>query len=421
MKKYILLVSGLLLGLLLWQCQRDINGLPDNNKPVLKNLNLTADEHNLAGSTQQFGFGLFHEVNAQKGDTNIILSPLSVSMALGMTLNGSANTTYDSMAQTLGFAGMSNQAVNEAYLGLISKLISADDKVLFELANSIWYRNTFDVLQEFIDVNTTYFNAQIFPADFNDPATVDLINNWVNEKTHGKITQILDQIDPLAVMFLMNAIYLKAVWTYQFDKDNTLDGYFFSENGGASLPCKMMNIRGFWDYYEDEQLQAVDMPYGGGNFSMTVLLPKADIASVNDVISDLNEQRWQEIISHFTADSGNIALPKFKLHFDVTLNDALKQMGMGVAFNPTQADFTRINPQADLYISFVKHKTFIQVDEEGTEAAAVTIVGVYVTGTHEPPPGFTMCMDHPFVFVIREKTSGAVIFMGKIVAPKWEE
>jgi len=419
-KKYFLLVLSVITAFSLWQCRRDISGLAENTARALHNLNLTAEEMQLAGSTQPFGFNLLQRVNAEKGDSNIILSPLSVSMALGMTLNGADSSTYDSMASALGFSGMSNQDINKACFGLTGKLMAADDKVQFELANAIWYRNTFDVLQDFIDVNRNYFNARVSPADFNDPGTVDMINNWVNEKTHGKITHILEQIDPQAIMFLINAVYLKALWTYQFDKEHTVDGSFHSEDGGTSRPCTMMHIRGLWEYYEDEQLQAVDMPYGNGNFSMTVLLPKTDIASVNDVIAGLDAPRWQHIITHFTADSGSIALPKFKLRFDIKLNKALTQMGMGIAFDPGRANFARINPLTDLYISFVQHKTFMQVDEEGTEAAAVTIVGIYETSIQEPP-GFTMRMDHPFVFIIREKTSGALIFMGKIVAPEWAE
>ncbi len=420
MKKRILLVLTVIIGLAVWQCSRNINGLTSRNGRELKNLHLSKDEIAIANQSQQFGFNLLQKIDEQVQNSNIIISPLSISMALGMTLNGASGSTYDSMATVLGFSGMSDQTINTAYQGLIGKLRTADRHVLFELANSIWYRNTFTVLQDFIHVNRDYFDARIFPADFSDPATVNRINDWVKEQTHQKITNIIDHIDRDAVMFLMNAIYLKAIWMYKFDTKNTRDDRFYAEGGDSSLPCRMMHIRGKFDYYEDARLQAVDIPYGNGNFSMTLLLPKTGVLSVQDLISGLDNTRWQQIINHFNADSGDIALPKFKLRFHITLNPMLEALGMANAFNPAQADFSRINPTARLFISFVKHKTFIQVDEEGTEAAAVTIVGMWTTSVN-PPQGFMIFMNHPFVFILREKTSGSILFMGKITDPRWEE
>jgi serpin B len=411
----LLLISGLFL----INCSRDlssINDIDDNPKKQIRAL--TQNETQLVESCKKFGLKLFKKIIEEQPDRNIFISPLSVSMALGMTLNGPDGETYTAMQQTLEFEGMTNQEINEAYQSLIDLLINLDDKVLFEIANSIWYRNTFNVKQDFLETNQEYFDAEIAALDFNDPASVDIINNWVSEKTHDKIEKIINSIDPLTVMFLINAIYFKGTWQYEFDKENTEDDVF-NLSGGGTVDCKMMKIRGRFDYYEDDDVQIIDLPYGDGDFSMTIFLPKPGV-DIDEFTGALDESRWQNYLTSLNSDSGTLELPKFKLEYKLKMNDVLKALGMSIAFDPQQADFSRINPNVELYISKVLHKTFVQVDEEGTEAAAVTVVAINFTsigGDEE----FYMTVNHPFMFVIREHHSETILFIGKMIQPEWEE
>ena len=415
MKRSIVLALILLLGVFALQCSKSTSPLQTGNQ---NGVQLSAVEKELVTAVKPFGFKLFRSLNREYGDQNVIISPLSVSLALGMTLNGAANATYDSMAAVLGFEGMDNQTINETYRTLIEKLTTADAKVLFEIADAIWYRKGFDVLPDFIAANRNYFDAAVQPGNF-DQGTLDSINAWVNEKTHGKIEKILDYINYRDVMYLINAIYFKAIWTYQFDKQKTRDDIFSLEDG-SRISCKMMVIREKWNYFEDDRIQAAELPYGDGKFGMVVILPKEG-HSVGQIVNELDVQRWQTITGHFAPDSGTIQLPKFKLRFKDIMNNNLAPLGMGIAFDGQRADFSRINPNIPLYISIVLHKTFIQVDEEGTEAAAVTLVGIRYTSVGDEPEGFTMYVNKPFIFVIRDRANDAILFMGKVTNPEWSE
>jgi serpin B len=409
----------LIIGLFLINCSKDlssINDIDDNPKKQIRAL--TQNETQLVESGKIFSLKLFKKIVEEQPDTNIFISPLSVSMALGMTLNGANGTTYEAMQQTLEFEGMTNQQINEAYQSLIDLLINLDEKVLFEIANSIWYRNTFNVKQSFLDTTQYYFDAEISALDFNDPASVDIINNWVSEKTHEKIKEIIDNIDPLTVMFLINAIYFKGTWQYEFDKENTEDDVF-NLAGGGTADCKMMKIRGRFDYYEDDDVQIIDLPYGDGDFSMTIFLPTPGV-DINEFAANLDESRWENYLTSLNSDSGTLELPKFKLEYKLKMNDVLKALGMSIAFDPQQADFTRINPAGGLYISKVLHKTFVQVDEEGTEAAAVTVVEMFNTSIGGDTE-FFMRANRAFLYVIREHHSETILFIGKMIQPEWEE
>ncbi|MGH7454185.1 MAG: serpin family protein, partial [bacterium] len=231
--------------------------------------------------------------------------------------------------------------------------------------------------------------------------------------TNGKIKQIVDDpIAPELVMFLINAIYFKGIWTYQFDPQQTKDDWFTLADG-SKKSCKMMNLKGDLPYFANARFQAVDLPYGDADFSMTILLPSQQ-THVDSLLAELDQANWNLWTRSFVKHSGNLSLPKFTLEYDLLLNDVLKALGMGIAFSPDQADFTKMRKTGDLYISKVKHKTFVEVNEEGTEAAAVTSVEIGVTSVGGD---FTMRVDRPFIFVIRENHSGTIFFMGKIIDP----
>jgi len=379
---------------------------------------LTIGEQQLVESSNTFGFKLLNEVVEQDGDKNIFISPLSVSMALGMTLNGADGDTYEAMKKTLELAGLTEEEINKSYASLIELLRSLDPEVIFQIANSIWYRQGFPTKQSFLDICQQYFDAVVEGLDFDDPAAVDIINNWVNESTNGKIEGIVDPpINPLTVMFLINAIYFKGTWKYEFDEQDTQSAPFYLLNGSA-VQCQMMQQESTLAYYKNADFQAVDLPYGNGKYSMTVLLPSQD-KNIDELITKLNDSNWNEWMGSLIEQDVALYLPKFTLEYDLLMNDVLKAMGMEVAFDSGQADFTKMYDAdqvgLNLYISKVRHKTFIEVNEEGTEAAAVT--SVEMTLESAGPSITTMRVDRPFIFVIRENHSGSILFAGKIVEP----
>ncbi len=296
---------------------------------------LTPLEKKLVRSSNDFGFNLFKEVVREDSSENIFVSPLSVSMALGMTLNGANGETERAMKATLGFGDMEMKSVDENYRSLIAYLLQADPKVIFELANSIWYRNTFHFEPSFFDVTRKYFGAEVKGINFDDPASVGTINQWVNQNTKGKIKKILDFISPQDVMFLINAIYFKGTWTYQFKKEATHDENFYLSDG-SRISVKMMNQSGTYNYFETNQFQAIDLPYGDGAYGMTIFLPRHDFP-LDSLITELNPETWATWMGQFENKKGGILLPKFTLKYKITLNNVLETLGMGIAFDQQQA------------------------------------------------------------------------------------
>ncbi len=385
-----------------------------------KTLQLTKTQMQLVEADNLFGFDLFKEVAGHEGENNVFISPLSVSMALGMTLNGAEKATYDSLRNALGYADLSRQEINESYQDMIEQLTELDPKVALEIANAIWIRQGLPVEQPFIDVNTQYFDAEVTNLNFDDPGSVDIINNWVASGTHDKITKILDSIPPEMVMYLMNAIYFKGDWTYQFEPKHTQQAPFYPAEG-EEVQCDMMSIEQEFPYFETDNFQAIDLPYGDGDFSMVVLLPKPD-SHRSQLIELLDLQQWLDWMDQFEKREGTLRLPKFSIEYKALLNNMLESLGMGIAFDPGRADFSGISQEVydqgnRLFISEVLHKTFVRVDEKGTEAAAVTSVGVGVTSVQ--PDRFTMVVNRPFIFAIRERHTNTILFLGAITAPEW--
>ncbi len=374
---------------------------------------LSIAEGKLIEADNRLAFKLFREVSEQAADSNVFISPLSVAMALGMTYNGAAGTTQEAMQQTLGLEGMTLEEVNQSYRDLIDLLRSLDSRVEFLLANSIWYRLGMTFEQAFLDLNREFFDAEVTALDFSDPAAGQTINGWVSEKTRGKIEEIVpEQIPWNVVMYLINAIYFKGDWTYQFDKSRT-EAARFTLVDGSETTVEMMShegevrIRLAWA----DGVQLAELPYGGGAYSMTVLLPE-NAAQIHSLVDLLSWESWDAWLAELDSGEVHVSLPKFRLEYEIGLNEVLKALGMAIAFVPGEADFTRMYAPGGLWIDSVVHKTFVDVNEEGTEAAAVTVVSMRdVAG----PPGFIV--DRPFVFVIREKFSGTILFMGKVMDP----
>ncbi|MCK5331667.1 MAG: serpin family protein [Candidatus Marinimicrobia bacterium] len=409
---YTIIVSALFFG-----C--DGNSASSADSDYLKLRPLTAKEQSLIESNQQFGLNLLQAIATVDSTGNLFISPLSVSMALGMTLNGASGQTYIDMQNTLELAGLSETDINRAYKSTMDLLMSIDPDVITKIANSIWVKEGFQVEDAFIDTNEFYFDAWIAERNFADPATLEEINTWVADNTNDKITEILDQIPAEAVMYLINAIYFKAIWEFEFDKNITAQADFFITPDDITS-VDMMGLTADLKYYEDNRIQIVDLPYGRGNYTMTVFLPKQG-ENLNEFVVELDGQQLEHWLANLQLKSGTVFLPKLKTRYKLLMNNVLTQLGMGIAFTGL-ADFSRINPVHDLFISRVIHEAFVQIDEEGTEAAAVTVVEVSLTSDSDGPNiEFSMYINRPYLFLIRERETGTILFMGKIQEPVWED
>ncbi|MCK5067670.1 MAG: serpin family protein [Bacteroidales bacterium] len=378
-----------------------------------KKIDLRKKSAEIIEADQLFAFELFKQVYTLSDEVNMMISPLSVSYALGMTYNGAAGTTLEAFNEVLHFGDLTNQEVNESYKDLMNQLIHLDEQVEFSIANSIWYKLGYPVLDEFIITNQDYFDAAVEELDFSDPGAVDVINGWIEDKTNDKIRDMLDFIPSDAVMYLVNAIYFNAKWKYQFDPEDTYEGEFHLEDGSA-FDADFMKINGSFNYTANEDFTAVELPYGDSTFSMVVMLPTGN-NNLDDLVDRMDIDTWNTWFASPTTQNVQIELPKFTYDFKDLLNDPLINLGLGIAFGGG-ADFSRITPGGDLYISRVIHQTFIDVEEEGTEAAAATIVEIKEISA----PVITMFKaNSPFLFVIRENSTSAIMFMGKVGRPEY--
>jgi serine protease inhibitor len=400
--------------ILFFSCER----LPDEQVP--DKMNLTKKSLELIESDNEFGLDFFQKVITNDTSDNIMVSPLSVALALGMTYNGAADSTKEAMKETLKLSGLTDEEINVAYKSIVDQLLKLDPKVMLSIANSIWYRQDFTVLPEFIETNRQYYDAEVNEIDFNLPGAKDIINGWVDEKTKGLIPEIIDYIPDLAVMYLINAIYFKGLWKYEFDPEATGKQPFYLNNGSTAL-VDMMEMESDVLYLSNSLFSAVNLPYGDGAFSMTILLPQSPYTPC-DIVEELTNENWNTWMNSFGKQHVVVRLPRFKFEFFRLLNQDLTEMGMGIAFDQNRADFAGINPDKQLFISRVLHKTFIEVNEEGTEAAAVTAVEISLTSADpDLPTAIFFVVDKPFLFAIRENSSGTILFMGKVNRPEYQE
>src|SRR5665647_63391 len=344
---------------------------------------------------------------------NRMVSPLSVSMALSMTLNGASGTTLSAIQKTLGLEGLTKEEINTINLDLAMALQKADPNVVMNIANSIWIRKDFTVLDPFIAANQTYYNAQVSKIDFN-AAAVSTINKWVSDKTNGKIPTILSSIASNEIMFLINAIYFNGKWKYQFETSKTANEQFTcTDKKLISVP--MMKMESSFGYSVQPGFKALKMPYGADKFQMILLLPEEG-TTPDKLAANLNSEKWATLNAALqTKTKLPVWIPKWKFSWDITLNGILSSLGMDVAFDPNKANFSGINAANQLYITKVIHKTYIDVTESGTEAAAATSVGVGTTSMPVDPPSFYAI--RPFLFFITEEDTGAILFAGKVENP----
>jgi serpin B len=370
---------------------------------------------NLAKASNGFGFDLFQELRRNASDKNVFFSPLSVSMALAMTYNGTEGQTKQAMGRALKVQGMDLAELNRASADLLNTLKSADPKIELAIANSLWARRGMRFKEDFLARNRQFFGAEISTLDFGDPQSAATINRWVSANTKGKIDKIIDRIDAQQVMFLINAVYFKGQWQRRFEKSLTQPQPFHMV-GGQQKQTPLMAQSGNYQYYRGDKFQAVNLPYGEGGASLYLFLPDPE-SSLDEFLKGLSYQKWEEWTKDFHDAPGDVKLPRFKLDYENTLNQALSNLGMGVAFTP-RADFSGMRSERDVFISEVKHKAVVEVNEEGTEAAAATSVGIMVTSVRPTPQRFTFIADRPFLMAIRDSRSGAILFLGAVMEPK---
>jgi len=374
-------------------------------------------EKALVAANTQFAFKLFAELTKSNIEQNVFISPTSVALALALIANGARGETARAISRTLELGETDLAALNQANAALLESLRALDPQIALAIANSLWAQQGITFAPDFLSRTQAVYRAEIATLDFGDPQAAATINEWVARNTSGKIEKIIDQIDRSAIMFLLNAIYFKGSWTKPFDLRRTREMPFtLSDHHQKQLP--MMAQTGKFDYYAIQGFQAISLPYGAGRASMYIFLPERR-SSLRAFRRELTHKSWDVWLRHFRQAEGTIVLPRFKLAYEATLNDALKALGMGIAFDGRRADFSGLladgNPSAN--IDEVKHKTFVEVNEEGTEAAAVTSIGI-VRLAMAPQRNFSMIVDRPFFCVIRDNQTGALLFMGTIIEPE---
>lgn len=411
--KHIMNYLIILLGLIFISCEKDDNNadFPTDEKEIV----LSSNTKNMVSSDNQFGIEIFKQMlNAEQGN-NLMISPLSISQALLMTYNGADGDTKKAFEETLFLNNLTIDEVNQSAQELVNALLEADPSVIIDIANSIWYRDEFTIKPEFIRVNKDYYNAEVQQLAFNNEA-VDIINDWVKNKTNDKIEEIVDQIDPMTLMFLIDAVYFKGNWKSKFKEEDTEDDEFTLSNGSkVTVPFMYQSTTA--KKLNQEDFTILDLPYGRGNYSMFIVLPNKD-KTIDDVLEIWDNDAYNQWVNNLNeVDNLDVIIPKFKFAYEKELNEVLKAMGLTLAFDANQADFSNIIENKQLFISNVKHKTFIEVNEKGTEAAAATSVEIRFTSIG---PANQFIADRPFLFAIREKYTNSILFMGRVEDPSKE-
>ncbi|MGN6193489.1 MAG: serpin family protein [Ginsengibacter sp.] len=387
---------------------------PDETKTIV----LPVDGSAIINANNKFAFDFFNAALKQDSENNNkLISPLSIYLALSMAYNGANNSTKDSISKALQLSGIDINSLNELCHTLISMLPQEDNKVKLSIANSIWYKqNTYQPIPSFLDAVHVNYDASVNPLNFDDPSSVTKINNWIAEKTNNKIPKIIDNISPGDLMYIINAIYFNGAWKYAFNPSNTSNGIFYLQDG-SSKSVPFMNQKLTTKKYTDSLISMIELPYGGGkSFSMYILKPVDQLKPLNTFCASLNQDYLQNAISKMDSATFQLQMPKWEYSYKIeNMKSELAQLGMGISF-AADADFSKLYDPSQVkpFISKAIHKTYIKVSEEGTEAAAVTAIGMEVTAA----PIFNVFnLDHPFLYIIIEKQTGAILFLGTVNDP----
>lgn len=383
-------------------CSDESTTLPD---PPVRELSINEEE--IANSANNFTFDLMTRIESENPDENYFISSFSISTVLSMLMNGANEPVQEEFIETLGLSGMSPEAINESYLSLVKYIYGLDPSVTLNVANSNWYSHNFTIQDEFANILQTYYEAEIFARDFGKSATLGDLNKWVENETNGKIKNILDAIKPDNVMFLINAIYFKANWTNQFDPDKTTDlPFLLKNNQSIDVPTMVSEVKHWRSYDSNLNAQIIEIPYGNENYAFTIIMPD-EVSEIDDIVSRIDVTSLNNVLADSSTFVNDLYLPKFQLDFKADLKELLVSMGM-----PLRGLDNLFVETTPLEIDEVIHQSFLEVNEEGSEAAAATVVGIAPTSL--PPSTW---INQPFVFLIRERNSGTILFSGKLLDP----
>ena len=388
---------------------------PTNPDVVLNlpsSMKLTPAELELVESGNGFTFDLFEKLCETKGNSSVVSSPLSVTYALGMLNNGAKGNTQTQINDVLGFGNSGADSINAFCYKLINTAPSLDSLTKVLIANTIFVRDDVTLKELFVRKANLFYKADVKSRKF-DLSTLDEINQWASDNTEQMIKKVLDEseFDPRDASYLLNAIYFKGTWTYKFDKNKTTNETFYPASGqGSTISVPMMQLTANVDYARNDEYQALCLPYGNGSYRMTILLPVVSQGQNGyDVPAVPSLETWNQLNSSMTKADFKIKLPRFEIDTDVSLIPIMQSLGMTDAFSSGTADFGDFCEDAGgLYINLMKHVAKIKVDEEGSEAAAVTVIGM---GRGSRTPTFTA--NRPFIYVISDTVTGSIFFIGR--------
>ncbi|XMB66943.1 serpin family protein [Mycoplasmatota bacterium zrk1] len=418
MKKFLTIIGMVVLTFIVVSCDKEYQNDVDK-----VNLNDGVEKQEISIGNSKFAFDIFRELNEETYDENIFISPFSISSALAMTLNGADGDTLTQMMDALRLSGMSIDDINNGYAYLNNLLIneeeySEDDRNVdanVSIANSLWLNDMYVLNEEFREAIRSNFDGDATKLNFSNHRAVDTINDWVSGKTNELIDQIINELNYLDVLVLINTIYFNGSWSTPFNPTQTETKDFYALDG-STVDVEMMQRRDHrMKFYEDEEMEAVKLPYGAGKYSMYVFLPN-ETEDINAFIENMDADKWNLIRDSFMMYDVTLELPKFKIEYGIkVLNDVLKNMGMEKAFDENNAEFSNMVEGFDkddiLYISKVNHKAVVEVMEKGTEAAAATAVVVSTeSGFLTEEREFTV--NRPFMFIIADR-NGNILFVGK--------
>lgn len=395
-------------GVLASSCSDSDDAPKDNTR---KEITLSRAEQELAVQSTDFAFRLLQTADAEWEAEQVVLSPLSASFALSMVANGAAGNTQEEILNTLGFVGFSATEMNVYNQKLVKELVKMDRTATIGIANSMWMGKSFEPYDTYRETLEDYYDAEVKSVDFASDKTLKQINKWCSDKTHGCIPEFLKELNASTRLMLINALYFKGEWADSFDKDLTKDGDFHAATGRQKV--SYMRRTADYRYTANDRFAVAEFPYGNEAFSFTVVLPNEGVG-VSECLSALDADEWASVQSEMTKRELNVRLPKFELEGENDLIPLLKKLGIQDAFAGA-ADFSNLSKDP-LFISMVKQATYFRVDEEGAEAAAVTNVGfdLLAPGPGYEPTVINFHVDRPFLFFLTEKSTGTILFMGKI-------
>jgi serpin B len=381
------------------------------SKYTIQAKELTSSVDKISSANNKVAFKFLSETLKTNNKENVIISPLSLSTILALTQNGAVRNTKEEMLKALELQGLDDSTINESYRNIIAHFNSLKG-IETKIGDSIWIRKNADVKKELISVGKNYYEAEINEVDFTKKNTVDAVNKWVSGRTAGKINKMMDSFEDDTYMTIINTVYFKGKWNNPFTERSTSKQKFTSSDGSIKDVDMMKETMGI-DYMKNTNFQAVRIPYEDQNFGMYVFLPSKD-SSVDKLTNEMTMENWNKWINEFKKTQVQVSLPKFKIEFEEELNSMLKGFGMKDAFDGT-ANFSNITDKTNLYIDLVKQKSYIDVNEAGTEAASATAVVMKAVSAPLDPTQFTV--DRPFIYAIADKKTGLIIFMGKVEKP----